>query len=150
MPYTIDQLQQIISPIARAYGVRSVSVFGSYSRGDATVSSDVDLKIEKGALRTLFQLSGFRLAVEDAAKKELPVLLYENEEHFSLRQAVSAAPFASAALMTGPEGGFTREEVHLAQELGMKICTLGPRILRCETAPLCALTATVFAAGELD
>ena len=77
MPYTIDQLQQIISPIARAYGVRSVSVFGSYSRGDATVSSDVDLKIEKGALRTLFQLSGFRLAVEDAL--QLPVDLVTSE-----------------------------------------------------------------------
>ena len=52
--------------------------------------------------------------------------------------------------MTGPEGGFTPEEVALARGAGMQICSLGPRILRCETAPLCALTAVLFAAGDLD
>ena len=40
--------------------------------------------------------------------------------------------------------------LRLAQEAGMQICTLGPRILRCETAPLCALSAVLFAAGALD
>ena len=38
----------------------------------------------------------------------------------------------------------------LAQEYGFQSCTLGPRILRCETAPLCALTAILYAAGALD
>ena len=70
-PYSIDELRQIIAPIAREHGVESVSLFGSYSKGTASTSSDVDLKIEKGQLRSLFQLSGFRLAVEDALK--LPV-----------------------------------------------------------------------------
>ena len=42
------------------------------------------------------------------------------------------------------------EALRLAQEAGMQICTLGPRILRCETAPLCALSAVLFAAGALD
>ena len=66
MPYTIQELKQIISPIAQAHGVKSVSLFGSYSKGCATAESDVDLKIEKGRLRTLFQICGFRLDVEDA------------------------------------------------------------------------------------
>ena len=52
--------------------------------------------------------------------------------------------------MTGPEGGFETEEVQLARESGFRICTLGPRILRCETAPLCALTAVLYDAGALD
>ena len=52
--------------------------------------------------------------------------------------------------MTGPEGGFSEEEVALAAENNMKICSLGPRILRCETAPLCALTAVLYASGALD
>ena len=38
----------------------------------------------------------------------------------------------------------------LAEEAGMKICSLGPRILRCETAPLCALSAVLYAAGALE
>ena len=76
-PYSIDELTNIIAPIADAHGVESVSVFGSYSRGEALADSDVDLKIEKGRLRSLFQLSGFRLAVEDAL--HLPVDMVTTE-----------------------------------------------------------------------
>lgn len=57
-------------------GVASVSLFGSYSKGTASSTSDVDLKIEKGK-SSLFQLCGFRLAVEDALK--LPVDLVTSE-----------------------------------------------------------------------
>lgn len=77
VPYSIDELRRIIAPIASAHGVKSVSVFGSYSRGSASANSDVDLKIEKGQLRSLFQLSRFRLAVEDAL--HLPVDMVTTE-----------------------------------------------------------------------
>ena len=71
-PYSIEELRNIVSPIARAHGVASVSLFGSADAG-----SDVDLKIDKGALRSLFQLCGFRLAIEDALK--LPVDLVTSD-----------------------------------------------------------------------
>ena len=75
--YTIEELRNVIAPIARQHGVQSVSLFGSYSRGTAGADSDVDLKIEKGQLKSLFQICGFRLAVEDALK--LPVDLGTSE-----------------------------------------------------------------------
>ena len=71
MVYSIDELRSIITPIAIEHGVDSVSLFGSYSKGLATDKSDVDLKISKGKVKSLFQLTGFRLDVEDALK--LPV-----------------------------------------------------------------------------
>lgn len=76
-PYSIEELRNIVSPIARAHGVASVSLFGSYAKGLADADSDVDLKIDKGALRSLFQLCGFRLAIEDALK--LPVDLVTSD-----------------------------------------------------------------------
>jgi len=76
-PYTVEDIRAIVTPIAQQHGVKSVSLFGSYSKGTACPDSDVDLKIEKGNLRTLFQLSGFRLAVEDALA--LPVDLVTTE-----------------------------------------------------------------------
>ena len=75
--YTIDQIQRIVSPIAKAHGVSSVALFGSYATGKADEGSDVDLKIEKGKVRSLFQISGLRLALEDALK--LPVDLVTTE-----------------------------------------------------------------------
>lgn len=76
-PYSIEDIRSIVSPIARAHGVASVSLFGSYARGQATANSDIDLKIEKGALRSLYQLCGFRLAIEDAL--HLPVDLVTSD-----------------------------------------------------------------------
>jgi len=50
--------------------------------------------------------------------------------------------------MTGPEGGLEESEVAQASASGLQVCTLGKRILRCETAPLCALSAVMYDAGE--
>ena len=66
MPYSIDELRRRIAPIAGQYGVKRVSLFGSYSRGCATADSDVDLLIEKGRSLTLFELSAMRLSMQDA------------------------------------------------------------------------------------
>ncbi|MBP3313289.1 MAG: 16S rRNA (uracil(1498)-N(3))-methyltransferase [Oscillospiraceae bacterium] len=104
----------------------------------------------RGQIPTVRALESFREAVKLASQAENPVLLYENEENYSLKNALEDTPCKTVSLMTGPEGGFTTEEIQIAKEAGLKICTLGPRILRCETAPLCALTAVMFFYGELD
>ena len=95
-------------------------------------------------------MPSFEDAVRRAAGCELALLPYENEHALSLRCAIGSAQAKTVSIMTGPEGGFSDEEVLLAQRAGLQICTLGPRILRCETAPLCALSAVLFAAGALD
>ncbi len=56
---------------------------------------------------------------------------------------------ATVHLFIGPEGGFAPEEVALAQEHGVRLVTLGPRILRAETAALVAATLALAALGEL-
>lgn len=75
--YTIEELRDIITPIAQQHGVKSIALFGSYSKGTADANSDIDLKIEKGQLKSLFQICGFRLDVEDAL--QLPVDLITSD-----------------------------------------------------------------------
>ena len=83
MLYTLEQIIQKIKPIADAFGVEKVSVFGSYSKGTATEKSDLDLIIKKGKIRSLFQLSGFRLAVEDALCIPVDLITTEaNDQQF--------------------------------------------------------------------
>ena len=103
----------------------------------------------RGYIPQVLALTSFDEAVQRACKAEFSALFYENEHTLSLRRAVEEKPFATAALMTGPEGGLTDTEVQTAHDAGMKVCSLGPRILRCETAPLCALSAVLYAADEL-
>lgn len=54
------------------------------------------------------------------------------------------------ALVTGSEGGFSAEEAAAAAAAGAQTVGLGPRILRCETAPLAALTAALLLTGNLE
>ena len=103
----------------------------------------------RGRIPQVLALDSFDAAVKRAAEAEFSALFYENERTCSMASAVGSAAFATAALMTGPEGGLTEQEVQKAQDAGMAVCSLGPRILRCETAPLCALSALMYAAGEL-
>ena len=62
----VDQIRPIITPIAQKYGVKKVYLFGSYAKGTATVSSDIDLLIEKGLPLSLVQLSGLRQEASEA------------------------------------------------------------------------------------
>ena len=103
----------------------------------------------RGRIPQVLALQSFDEAVKRASQAEFSALFYENERTLSLRAAVEAKPFSTASLMTGPEGGLTDQEVQAASDAGMQVCSLGPRILRCETAPLCALSALLYAADEL-
>lgn len=86
MLYTIDQLKNLISPIAKKHGVASVSLFGSYSKGLAKDGSDVDLLIEKGKLETLFEMIGFRQDVEDRLNLPVDVVTTETSDKNFLNQ----------------------------------------------------------------
>lgn len=55
----------------------------------------------------------------------------------------------SIVLCTGPEGGFTEDELQLAESVGFNKVAMGPRILRTETAPVVALSLTQHIAGDL-
>lgn len=54
------------------------------------------------------------------------------------------------AVLIGAEGGFDEDEVALAREHGCHILSLGKRILRCETAPLAALTILMYETGNME
>jgi len=52
-------------------------------------------------------------------------------------------------LLTGPEGGFSEDELEHAVRGGYEVVTLGPRVLRTETAAVAALTAIQVLWGDL-
>jgi len=93
-------------------------------------------------------LDSYKATLERAAQAELSILFYENERATTLKMALEESTFTSISLLTGPEGGLEAKEVEQAKDAGLHICTLGSRILRCETAPLCALSAVMYATGE--
>ena len=102
----------------------------------------------RGRIPEVILLGSWREALNRAKEAELGILFYENEHALTLSQALNTGTYRSISLLSGPEGGLEEREVEDARSAGLMVCTLGSRILRCETAPLCALSAVMYAAGE--
>ena len=104
----------------------------------------------RGIIPQVSAVGDFAGALDIAVKTELPLFLYETGERVTLKSAIESSPgIKSAAIITGPEGGFERFEAELAAAVGIRLCAMGPRILRCETAPVAALTALMYATGNM-
>ncbi len=102
----------------------------------------------RGRIPNVVVLPTFAEALRRASEADLPIMFYENEHATTLRMALESQEYQSVSLLSGPEGGLEDKEVEKAREAGLHICTLGSRILRCETAPLCGLSAVMYASGE--
>lgn len=104
----------------------------------------------RGMIPWVTAVQSFENAVLSAVKTGLPLFLYENEKKQTLRDALNSEPeLKKVSLMTGPEGGFEADEAAFAAENGMHCVSIGPRILRCETAPIAALAAVMYHTGNL-
>lgn len=102
----------------------------------------------RGRIPQVVVVESYKDALLRASAADKALLFYENEQATTLKMALSNGVYSSVSLLTGPEGGLEPTEVELAKTYGLSVCTLGKRILRCETAPLCALSAVMYDSGE--
>ena len=106
----------------------------------------------RGRIPVLNPPARFAAALSSVQACDLRLIPWEAETTLSLRQAMQSSPppLASIALLIGPEGGFSAEEVNAARAAGFQAVTLGPRILRMETAAIVAVALTLYKSGDLD
>ena len=100
-------------------------------------------------------LKNFAAVCADWAQYDLVLFFYEcggESLHTLLKQLPEKdnGAWLKIAVVTGSEGGFAAEEAQAAAQAGAKTVGLGPRILRCETAPLAALSAIMTLTGNLE
>lgn len=88
------------------------------------------------------------------ATSALDYILSSNSEqkfvlhHRTVKQLRDIKKPESVALLIGPEGGLTDEEIKAAEDNGFSPLALGPRVLRTETAPIAALSVLQFVWGD--
>ncbi len=90
----------------------------------------------------------FQTACREAAEADVGLFCYELPVGVPLKRALERATPRTVSVVCGPEGGFDADEAQLAASM-LTCVTLGPRILRCETAPVAALTAVLYQYGQL-
>lgn len=72
--YSIDEIKQIVSPIAKKYGIEKVYLFGSYARGEARSNSDVDLLITNYQRSIPFALANILADFEETLNKPVDLV----------------------------------------------------------------------------
>jgi 16S rRNA (uracil1498-N3)-methyltransferase len=92
----------------------------------------------------------FAAACVQAAGLDLSLIAWVEEGRRSLVDAWGDRRPATLAILIGPEGGFTADEVEQACACGVVPFSMGPRVLRAETAALVAITLAMQQAGELS
>ena len=82
----------------------------------------------------------------------MSLLAWEDEDETGIRDLLTKTPFAhdqSVSVFIGPVGGFSPSEIDLAQSSGIKLFSMGKRILRAETAGLVAASVILYESGDL-
>ncbi len=102
----------------------------------------------RGKLPQVLPMIGFEKAIREASDRG-PVIFFYEGGGIPLRRLIGEE-MKTLSIFIGPEGGFAAEEVELAKTLGASVGSMGPRILRTETAAVAALSAIMALSGNLE
>ena len=87
---------------------------------------------------------------EEMKKSDFSFVPYESEEDTGLKELLKMHTDAvNISFMIRPEGGFAPEEIAYLDDMGIKRVTLGPRILRTETAGEATLAILMYELGDM-
>lgn len=87
MKLDINQIREKILPILKEEGVLKAALFGSVVRGGATSKSDIDILVDLPRGKSLFDLAGLQLKLEEVLEREVDVITY-NSIHPSLKDSI--------------------------------------------------------------
>lgn len=164
MDYVIQKCVELgVKRIVPVMTARSVVRFGS-SRDAASktarwnrIALEAAKQCDRGIIPAVDEPVSFDTALKLAGGSGLKLFPYEEERNVSLRSilkkytgAEDAETIKSAAVLIGPEGGFEQTEAKKAAEAGFISVTLGPRILRTETAGLATSAIIMYELGGMD
>lgn len=103
----------------------------------------------RNRIMELDPLVSFEGALKKARSYDLKIIFWEESKHISLLDNIGGADPKSVFLMVGPEGGFSSNEILLAEKEGFRRVGLGPRILKAETASLAAAVMVQYIYGDM-
>ena len=112
------------------------------------ISDEAAKQSGRGRLPQIGELISFKACCERLKRFDKSILFYELGGK-PLKELITEES-GNIAILIGPEGGFSKEEVAKATESGAEIATLGPRILRTETAPLAALSGIMLLTDNMN
>lgn len=104
----------------------------------------------RGIIPEVFEPVDFKKAVEISKGSDLTIIPYENEKSHGIKGVLTEnRTVKSVGIFIGPEGGFSESEIGYASENDIVPVTLGPRILRTETAGFISAAFVLYDIGDM-
>lgn len=100
-------------------------------------------------LPTVESVTELKIFLENIDSNLEALMCYEGEAEEPIKKILAESLANRFLVLIGPEGGFTKNEVEICQKAGLKIATLGKRILRTETAAIAASAIVMYEKGDL-
>ncbi len=152
MDYVVQKAVELgvyeIIPVAMKYCVVKLDekkALKKVSRWQAIAESAAK-QAKRSMIPEVKPVMSYEEAVAHAGECDVRLVPYENEKGMeATRDALAKlAPGKSVSIIIGPEGGFAPEEIAAARGVGMDVISLGRRILRTDTAAICALSMVMM------
>jgi len=113
------------------------------------IALEAAMQSGRGRIPEISDMMDFKGCIKEATESDLAIIMYEkNGESFS--KVLEDFSGKRIAVIVGSEGGFEEREAEYAVSSGVKAVNLGKRILRTETAPICALSVIMYETGNLE
>jgi len=114
------------------------------------IAEEASKQSNRGCIPKIEEVMDFEEALHEAVNLDMAVMPYEQEKAVGLKKALAGRNNAvTCGIFIGPEGGFEEEEVREAMSKGIIPVTLGPRILRTETAGFVSAACILYEIGDI-
>lgn len=104
---------------------------------------------KRGKIPKLKGILSFNEALEDMKSNDFNIVPYENERTRSIKQTIKGLDINNMGIFVGPEGGFDEKEIEEIERINGYSVSLGPRILRTETASVVASSIVLYELSDL-
>ena len=104
---------------------------------------------KRGKIPKLRGVLSFKEALVDMQNNDFNIAPYENERTKSIKQAIKSLDISNIGIFVGPEGGFDESEIQAIENINGQSVSLGPRILRTETASVVASSIVLYELSDL-
>lgn len=113
------------------------------------IAEEAAKQSKRGFVPAISPIMSFKEAIAHLADEEMVVVPYENEDNLGLKSVLKDSSAMKVNIVIGPEGGFEQSEIEALKDIDSHIVTLGPRILRTETAGFTASIIVQYELGDL-
>lgn len=114
-----------------------------------TISLEAAKQSKRDFVPKVHDVINFEEMIDILKNEEYIIVPYENEKSLDIKEVLKKVKDKKINIIIGPEGGFEEEEINLLKRIRGQVVTLGPRILRTETAGIVTMSLILYELGDL-